>query len=85
MASVTEIRERLVLRKEELTELRKVYMDLLKGRVRSYMIDDRQLTYLDLPKLREEIRATEAEIDEYEAQLANSGARKAFGILPRDW
>lgn len=84
MASVTEIKERIAVRKEELSVLRKVYLDLLKGKVRSYMIDDRQLTYLDLPKLREEIRATEKEIDEYEAQIGG-GTRKMFAVLPRDW
>ena len=85
MADRVELRARLEFRKDALKELRKAYLALVKGGVKSYMIDDRQLTRFDLPALRKEIEAAEGEIDELENLLNGQRPRRAFGILPRDW
>lgn len=85
MASKTVIQRRIAFREEALDELYTAYKALLKGGVKSYMIDDRQLTRLDLPALWEEIQEMENEIDELTAMLNNQGPRRAFGVLPRDW
>lgn len=85
MADRVELRARLEFRREALKELRKAYLALVKGGVKSYMIDDRQLTRFDLPALRKEIEAAEAEIDELENLLNGQRPRRAFGVLPRDW
>lgn len=85
MADMVELRARLEFRREALKELRKAYLALVKGGVKSYMIDDRQLTRFDLPALRKEIEAAEAEIDELENLLNGQRPRRAFGVLPRDW
>ena len=85
MADKVELRARLEFRRDALKELRKAYLALVKGGVKSYMIDDRQLTRFDLPALRKEIEAAEAEIDELENLLNGQRPRRAFGILPRDW
>ena len=58
---------------------------LVDGGVKSYMIDDRQLTRFDLPALSEEIKQMENEIDQLTSELNGSKRRKAFGVIPRDW
>ena len=81
----TEIRARLEFRKKALSRLRKAYIALLDGGVKSYTIDDRQLTRLDLPELEDAIKSMEDEVDQLEALLNGLKPRKAFGIVPRDW
>lgn len=85
MADATELRARLDFRQRALTQLRDAYIKLIDGGVKSYMIDDRQLTKFDLPALKKEIEELEDEIDELEALLASARPRKAFGVIPRDW
>ena len=85
MADKTIIRESLAFEKAALKQLQEAYLALLKGGVKSYMIDDRQLTKFDIPVLREEMKACEDRIDELTALLEGKRPRKAFGILPRDW
>lgn len=85
MADKTELKARLEFRKEALSKLRKAYLALIDGGVKSYTIDDRTLTRLDLVNLKKEIQYAEAEVDALESQIAARGARRAFGIVPRDW
>ena len=80
-----ELRARLEFRQKSLSKLRKAYLALLDGGVKSYTIDDRQLTRFDLPDLKNAIEQMEDEVDELEAQLKGRRPRKAFGIVPRDW
>ena len=80
-----ELRARLEFRQKALSKLRKAYLALLDGGVKSYTIDDRQLTRFDLPELKNAIEQMEDEVDELEAQLKGRRPRKAFGIVPRDW
>lgn len=81
----TEIRARLEFRKKALSRLRKAYIALLDGGVKSYTIDDRQLTRFDLGTLKDEIEEAEQKIDELTALLNGRRPRKAFGVIPRDW
>ena len=85
MTSKTEIKARITFYKGVLEKLQNAYVALIEGGVKSYMIDDRQLTRFDLPALSDEIEKTEQKIDELEAALAGRGPRKAVGIVPRDW
>lgn len=85
MADAVELRARLDFRQRALSRLRDAYIKLVEGGVKSYMIDDRQLTKFDLPALKNEIKVLEDEIDELEGLLANTRPRKAFGVIPRDW
>ena len=80
-----ELRARLEFRQKALSKLRKAYLALLDGGVKSYTIDDRQLTRFDLPDLKNAIEQMEDEVDELEAKLKGRRPRKAFGIVPRDW
>ena len=85
MAKRVEIENRLAFRKEALALLYEAYRQLSSGGVKSYMIDDRQLTRYDLPDLMEQIKALEAEIDDLEGQLDGGlRARRAFGVVPLD-
>lgn len=59
MANAVELRARLDFWKKALEKLRMAYLKLLDGGVKSYRIDDRELTRFDLPKLQEEIEAAE--------------------------
>lgn len=84
MASKTVLQKRLAFREKALEKLYDAYTALVDGGVKSYMIDDRQLTRFDLPALSEEIKTMESEIDALTAEL-NGKRRKAFGVIPRDW
>ena len=85
VVSKIEIRARLAFRQAALEKLRAAYLALVDGRVKSYAIENRQLTKLDLPALKKQIEEAEKEVDELEAQLAGRKPRKAFGIIPMDW
>ena len=85
MAKRAEIEKRLAFQKEALALLYEAYRQLSSGGVKSYMIDDRQLTRYDLPDLMEQIKELEAEIDDLEGQLDGGlRARRAFGVVPLD-
>ena len=56
MASKVIIEKRLAFREKALERLYEAYTALVEGGVKSYMIDDRQLSRLDLPALSEEIK-----------------------------
>lgn len=81
----TKIQKRLIFRQEMLDDLREALRALVKGGAKSYRIHNRELTRFDIPALTEEIRKMEEEVDALESQLEGCKARKAFGILPRDW
>lgn len=85
MASKTTIERRLQFRRSTLERLYEAYDKLLKGGVKSYTIDDRELTRFDLPDLKEEIEKMEKEVDELENQLNGRRPRKAVAVVLRDW
>lgn len=85
MADKKELQERIDFRKTALTAARKAYTALLSGQVQSYAIGSRNLTRLDLEKLKNEIDALEKEIDELTAALSGKSRRRALGVVPRDW
>ncbi len=85
MADRTIIRQRLSFWEGVHVKLQNAYIALIEGGVKSYMIDDRQLTRFDIPDLKNEIEECEAKIDELSAALEGRRPRKAFGIIPRDW
>lgn len=78
------IERRLEYYNELLPKLYAAYDALVSGGVQSYVIDDRELTRLDLKALGDEIEEVEDKIDELEAILAGSGARKTVAVVPRD-
>ena len=85
MADMTEIRARLAFRQTAIEKLRAAYLALLDGGVKSYMIDDRQLTRFDIDKLKQEIDDMESEIDQLTALLSGKSRRKSVGVVIRDW
>ena len=85
MADKTIIRQRLAFWNSVHEKLQAAYIALVEGGVKSYMIDDRQLTRFDIPDLLEQIEECEKKIDELTAALNGQRPRKAFGIIPRDW
>jgi len=85
MADLTELTARREFKKKALERLREAYIALIEGGVKSYMIDDRQLTRFDLPVLKKQIDALEEEIDELDALIAGARPRRAFGVIPRDF
>lgn len=80
----TELNARLEFRRAALTELRTAYLALVNGQVASYTIGSRNLTRLDLTKLKNEIMGMEKELDALEARASGGGRRKAVGVIPRD-
>lgn len=85
MANAVELRARLDFWQKALEKLRTAYLKLLDGGVKSYRIDDRELTRFDLPKLQEEIVAAEKKVDELTALLEGQKPRRAVAVIPRDW
>lgn len=85
MANAVELRARLDFWKKALEKLRMAYLKLLDGGVKSYRIDDRELTRFDLPKLQDEIEAAEKKVDELTALLEGQKPRRAVAVIPRDW
>ena len=84
MDTVT-IKKRLEFHTKRLDNLYVAYNKLLSGGVKSYRLDDRELTRLDLGKLSDEIKDAEEKVDELTALLNGQSARKAFSVIPRDW
>ena len=58
---------------------------LIEGGVTSYTIDNRSLTRFDIDTLSSEIEAAVKKRDEYRARMNGAHARRAFGIIPRDF
>lgn len=85
MANVVELRARLDFWQKALEKLRVAYLKLLDGGVKSYRIDDRELTCFDLPKLQEEIKSAEKKVDELTTLLEGQKPRRAIAVIPRDW
>ena len=85
MVDRIEIQARIAFWKSALEKLRAAYLALVDGGVKSYTINDRQLTRFDLPALKDEIEEAEKKIDELNTLLSGNRPRKAFGVLPRDW
>jgi hypothetical protein len=85
MATKTIIEQRLAYWKGVYEKLQDAYVKLIEGGVKSYTIDDRQLTRFDIPDLLEQMKKAEETIDELTAALEGKRPRKAFGIVPRDW
>ena len=85
MANAVELRARLDFWQKALEKLRAAYLKLLDGGVKSYRIDDRELTRFDLPTLQEEIEAAEKKVDELTALLEGQKPRRAVAVIPRDW
>lgn len=85
MTNKVELQSRLAFWKSALEKLQKAYLALVDGSVKSYRIDDRELTRFDLPDLHDEIEAAQKQVDELTALLGSQRPRKAFGVIPRDF
>ena len=85
MASRAELTARLEFHKAARDAAQTAYIALLNGQVQSYTIGSRNLTKLDLVKLRTEIAYHQKEVDGLTAQLNGQKRRKVVGVVPRDW
>ncbi|WP_051643188.1 hypothetical protein [Agathobaculum desmolans] len=85
MVDKEDLKIRLNFWRSAVEKLRAAYMALASGGVKSYTIDDRQLTRYDLLALKDEIADAEKRIDELSAQLAGQRPRRAFAVVPREW
>lgn len=81
----TMIEKRLKFHTERLDNLYAAYNALVNSRAKSYRLDDRELTRFDLDTLSDEIEDAERKVEELTALLNGRSARKAFGVIPRDW
>lgn len=83
----TLIIEKLETDRERLKLYRAKEKQMLEDSVQSYTIGSRSLRKydMDLANIRSAIKELESEIDQLESQLDGSNARKAVGVIPRDW
>ena len=66
------------------TKLTEAQVALISGSVKSYKIDDREITRFDLDKLSEQLDAAIIKRAEY-MELMNGGkSRRAVSVIPRD-
>ena len=79
------IRERIAFWEDVLEKTQQAYIALLEGQVKSYTIDDRSVTRLDLPRLEKAMEHAEEMIDQLEAALEDRRPRKAVAVVPRDF
>lgn len=79
------IQERLTYWREQLGRLMDAYVALIEGGVKSYKIDDRELTRFDLPSLKKAINDAEDKVSQYENLLEGTKPRRAFAVVPRDY
>lgn len=85
MANIAELTARLEFHKAALEAAQNAYIALLNGQVQSYSIGSRNLTKLDLGRLREEITYHQKEVDGLIAELNGKKRRRAVGVVPMDW
>lgn len=85
MASREELVAQLQFHKTARDAAQTAYIALLNGQVQSYSIGSRNLTKLDLGRLREEISYHQKEINGLTAELNGRKRRRAVGVVPRDW
>lgn len=83
----TQIKEKLESAKKRLDLYYKRETEMLDGGVQSYGLGTRSVTRYntDLAQIRAAISDLKKEIAALEAQLAGGKARKAVGVVPRDW
>ena len=83
----TLIIEKLEADRDRLELYRAKEKQMLEDSVQSYTIGARSLRKydMDLSNIRSAIKELESEIDQLESQLDGSNARKAVGVIPRDW
>jgi len=84
-AKTIRIKTKLTFWETALEKMQAAYLALVEGGVKSYTIDDRQLTRFDIPDLLKQIEEAEKRIEELYALLEGRKSRKAFGVVPRDW
>lgn len=84
MQSKTVIKQRLAYWQGVYDRLMPAYVALIEGGVKSYMVDDRQLTRFDLPDLEKRLEYAEEKIDELQGLLDGGRRRRAFGVVPMD-
>lgn len=80
MTSKAELETQLIFWKEVLEEQKNAYKTLLKGGIKRYRLEDRELTTFDLPELEASMRRTESKIADIQARL--QGRKRARYIVP---
>ena len=85
MVSKDELRNRLDFHTKAKEAAQTAYIALLNGQVQSYSIGSRNLTKLDLGRLRDEITYHQKEIDGLIEEMNGRKRRRAVGVVPRDW
>lgn len=85
MPSVSTLRERLKLKRDQLDLAMDGYTSLLSGMAQSYSIGSRNITKLNINDLERVISNLEKEIETIENQLSGRKPRKAVGVIPRDF
>ena len=85
MANRVEMKTAARFWKAALEKMRAAHLALVDGGVKSYTIDNRQLTRFGIPDLLGQIEEAERKVDELDALLEGKKSRKALGIIPRDW
>ena len=68
-----------------ISKLTEAQIALVSGNVKSYKIDDREITRFDLDKLSAEIEGAVVKRAEYMALMNGKKSRRAVGVVMRDY
>lgn len=87
MADRTVIYEKIQITKDRLALYLKKEKEILGGGVQAYGLGTRSVQRYNaaLSEIRAAIKALEKELEDLNAQLGGNKARKAVGVIPRDW
>ena len=85
--TVIEIQKEIQINRDRLALYYKREAEILDGGVQAYGLGTRSVSRYNtaLSEIRAAIKALKKEIAELEAMLNGNKARKAVGVIPRDW
>ena len=85
--TVIEIQKEIQISRGRLELYYKREAEILDGGVQAYGLGTRSVSRYNtaLSEIRAAIKALKKEIADLEAQLSGNKARKAVGVVPRDW
>ena len=85
MNNLEELKKRHKFYSSHADNLRTAIFEITEGTAKSYTINNRLLTVLDVDELYRQLADTEKKIDELTTLIAGKRPRRSFAILPRDW
>ena len=85
MNNLKELKKRHKFYSSHADKLRTAIFEITDGTAKSYTINNRLLTVLDVDELYRQLAETEKKIDELATLIAGNRPRRSFAVVPRDF